>query len=155
MGDRVETLNGTLLSSLDGLLLKNSDGTIQSIRDYSSIRFPELPGGLDTRPTLVWDVSSPTSGAQRSRVTYQTGGVTWWSDYNLIFNEGKDANTGMLDLSAWVSIINQSGASYRDAKLKLIAGDVHRVAPEARPMMAKYALQEAAAAAPAAQGFKE
>ena len=65
-------------------------------------------------------------------MTYQTGGITWWADYNLIFNEGKDANSGLLDLSAWVSIINQSGATYPDAKLKLIAGDVHRAAAAAR-----------------------
>jgi hypothetical protein len=154
VGDRVESLSGTLLSSTDGLLLRSNDGAVQAVRDYSSIRFPELPGGLDTKPTLVWDVASPRAGDQRSRVTYQTGGVTWWADYNLIFKEGKDANSGVLDLSAWVSIINQSGAGYRDANLKLIAGDVHRVAPEAQPMMAKFALREAAEPAPA-PGFKE
>jgi hypothetical protein len=155
VGDRVETLNGTLLSSTDGLLLRTSEGTIQSLRDYSAIRFPELPGGLDTRPTLVWDVMSPRAGDQRSRVTYQTGGVTWWADYNLIFNEGKDANSGMLDLSAWVSIINQSGAGYPNARLKLIAGDVHRAMPEVR-RMAKGAFEAAdALAAPAAPGFSE
>jgi hypothetical protein len=154
VGDHVEAITGMLLSSTDGLLLRSSDGTLQALRDYSAVRFPELPGGLDTKPTLVWEVSSPRAGDQRSRVTYQTGGVTWWADYNLIFNEGKDANSGLLDLSAWVSIINQSGASYRDARLKLIAGDVHRVTPESRPMMAKLALQEAAVAAPA-PGFKE
>ena len=74
----------------------------------------------------MWDISTPRGGAQRARVTYQTGGITWWADYNLIFNAGKDANNGFVDLSAWVSIINQSGATYPDAKLKLIAGDVHR-----------------------------
>lgn len=154
VGDRVETVNGTLLSSSDGLLLRTSDGSIQSLRDYSSVRFPELPGGLDTRPTLVWDVSSPRAADQRSRVTYQTGGMTWWADYNLIFNEGKDANSGVLDLSAWVSIINQSGAGYPNARLKLIAGDVHRATPEARPVMAKRAMELADAAAQA-PGFSE
>ena len=156
IGDRLETVSGTLLSSIDGLLLRTSDGTIQSLRDYSSIRFPEVPGGLDTRPTLVWDVTSPTTGTQRSRVTYQTGGVTWWADYNLIFNEGKDANSGVLDLSAWVSVINQSGTAYPHAHLKLIAGDVHR-APEAvaaPTVMFKRALQAADEAAPV-PGFKE
>jgi hypothetical protein len=156
VGDRLETINGTLLSSTDGLLLRTNDGSIQSVRNYSSVRFPELPGGLDTRPTLVWDVASPTAGTQRSRVTYQTGGVTWWSDYNLIFNEGKDANSGVLDLSAWVSVINQSGTAYPDARLKLIAGDVHR-APVPAAMggiMAKRAMMEADAAAPAV-GFQE
>src|ERR1700738_1288652 len=155
VGDRVETVNGTLLSATDGLLLRTSDGAIQSLRDYSSVRFPELPGGLDTRPTLVWDVASPRAGDQRSRVTYQTGGVTWWADYNLIFNEGKGANSGVLDLSAWVSIINQSGAAYPNAHLKLIAGDVHRATPEARPMMAKRAMEMAEALVAQAPGFKE
>ena len=155
VGDRVETVNGTLLSSTDGLLLRTNDGSIQSLRDYSSVRFPELPGGLDTKPTLVWDITSPRAGDQRSRVTYQTGGVTWWADYNLIFNEGKDANSGILDLSAWVSIINQSGAAYPNAHLKLIAGDVHRAMPEARPM-AKRALEMTdAMAAAAPPGFSE
>jgi hypothetical protein len=155
VGDRVEVINGTLLSSIDGLLLRTNDGTIQSLRDYSSVRFPEVPGGLDTRPTLVWDVTSPRAGDQRSRVTYQTGGLTWWADYNLIFNEGKDANSGVLDLSAWVSVINQSGTSYPDARLKLIAGDVHRAEPEARPMM-KRALEVAAdAVAAPPPGFSE
>src|SRR4029077_18660808 len=88
------------------------------------------------------------------RVTYQTGGVTWWADYNLIFNEGKDANSGLLDLSAWVSIINQSGASYPNAHLKLIAGDVHRAMPES-PAAVKRVLERADAAAPAAQAFTE
>ncbi len=155
VGDRVETVNGTLLSSIDGLLLRTNDGTVQSLRDYTSVRFPELPGGLDTKPTLVWDITSPRAGDQRSRVTYQTGGVTWWADYNLIFNEAKDANSGLLDLSAWVSIINQSGATYPNARLKLIAGDVHRAAPQAIPMQAKRAMEMAEAAAAPVPGFSE
>ncbi|HZO23294.1 MAG TPA: hypothetical protein VFB37_12400 [Steroidobacteraceae bacterium] len=154
-GGHAETINGTLLSSVDGLVLRTSDGAIQALRTYSSVRFPELPGGLDTRPTLVWDISSPRAGDQRSRVTYQTGGVTWWTDYNLIFAEAQDANTGTLDLSAWVSIINQSGATYHDARLKLIAGDVHRVAPEMRGSAARYAMQAAVADAAAAPQFTE
>jgi hypothetical protein len=131
------TVSGTLLSASDGLVLRGGDGTITALHDYAAVRFQELPGGLITRPTLMWDVASERSGEQRARVTYQTGGITWWADYNLIFNAGKDANTGFIDLSAWVSIINQSGASYPDAKLKLIAGDVHRApaAPSPRVMM--------------------
>jgi len=154
VGDRSETTSGVLLSAADGLVLRTNDGAIQALRSYSSVRFPELPGGLDSRPTLVWNVFSPRAGEQRSRVTYQTGGVTWWADYNLIFNEGKDANSGVLDLSAWVSIINQSGAGYRDARLKLIAGDVHRAAPETQPMM-KRALEAVAVSDAAPPGFKE
>ena len=101
------------------------------VNGYSSVSFPKLPGGLITRPTLVWDVAASKPGKQRARVTYQTGGMTWWADYNLVFEEGKDANSGVLDVGAWVSIINQSGASYPDAGLKLIAGDVQRIEPTA------------------------
>ena len=129
VGNQASVTSGTLLSSVDGLVLRGSDGSIHSLREWSAVKFGELPGGLITRPTLDWLVSASKGGEHRARVTYQTGGITWWADYNLIFNEGRDANSGMLDLSAWVSILNQSGASYPDAKLKLIAGDVHRAEP--------------------------
>ena len=128
-GGGTTSVSGTLLSSVDGLVLRGDDGSITALRDYASLRFGELPGGLITQPTLMWDINSPRGGTQRARVTYQTSGITWWADYNLLFNAGKDANSGSVDLSAWVSIINQSGAGYPDAKLKLIAGDVHRATP--------------------------
>ncbi len=153
-GNQVVTSSGTLLSAVDGLVLRADDGSIHALRGYTSVRFPDLPGGLNTKPTLVWDILSPRAGEQRTRVTYQTGGITWWADYNLIFNDGKDANSGLLDLSAWVSIINQSGATYPDAKLKLIAGDVHRVENQPQPMLAKRALEMSAAVADAA-GFEQ
>jgi len=152
--DRV-TLSGTLLSSYDGLVVKGNDGTIHALNGYSAVQFPELPGGLNTRPTLVWDVQSPKAGTQETRVTYQTGGITWWSDYNIVFNEGKNANSGMLDLSAWVSIINQTGVTFTDAKLKLIAGDVHRAPTAPAPMMTKRAMTLAADAQDDSAGFEE
>jgi hypothetical protein len=62
-------------------------------------------------------------------VSYETGGISWWADYNLVFKPGRDANDGTLDLSAWVSIINLSGVSFRDSRLKLVAGDVRRAPP--------------------------
>src|SRR5262245_5866877 len=130
VGNSLTQVTGTLLSASDSIVLRGKDGSIYSLPAYSSVKFPDLPGGLNTRPTLVWDVQAARGGTHNTRVTYQTGGVTWWADYNLIFNEGADANSGILDLSAWVSIINQSGATYGNAKLKLIAGDVNRVQPE-------------------------
>lgn len=154
VGNQASSVSGTLLSSVDGLVLKANDGSIHALQGYSSVKFSELPGGLNTKPTLVWDIVSPRGGSQKSRVTYQTGGVTWWADYNLIFNEGKDANNGMLDLAAWVSIINQSGATFPDARLKLIAGDVHRAEPVPAPAMMRAKVMEMAAAADSA-GFQE
>jgi hypothetical protein len=152
-GNSVTQITGTLLSASDNIVLRGKDGTIYSLPSYTSVKFPELPGGLNTRPTLVWDVQSGRGGAHNTRVTYQTGGITWWADYNLIFNEGADANSGLLDLSAWVSIINQSGATYDNAKLKLIAGDVHRAQPEMAGFDRRDMLMKAAAAPAESTGF--
>ncbi|MGA1376416.1 MAG: hypothetical protein ACO32H_07550, partial [Steroidobacteraceae bacterium] len=99
-GGQVSTTSGTLLSASDGLVLRAADGTISSLRDHSAIRFTELPGGLITKPTLEWILNSPRGGKHRTRVSYETGGITWWADYNLLFKPGRDANTGSLDLSA-------------------------------------------------------
>ncbi|HEX6637226.1 MAG TPA: hypothetical protein VF033_06180 [Steroidobacteraceae bacterium] len=155
VGNSVTPITGTLLSATDGIVLRDKDGSIYSLPSYSSVKFPDLPGGLNTRPTLVWDIHSPSGGTHKTRVTYQTGGVTWWADYNLIFNEGSDANSGALDLSAWVSIINQSGASYPDAKLKLIAGDVNRVQQDTMADKRVLRMAMEAAAAPAPAGFEQ
>jgi hypothetical protein len=154
VGQQSVTVSGTLLAAGNGLVLKANDGTIQALNGYSALRFPELPGGLNTRPTLVWNLNSARGGEQRTRVMYETAGMTWWADYNIVFNEGKDANSGLLDLAAWVSIINQSGAGYPDARLKLIAGDVNRLQPTSNNVVARRVMQSIAAA-PAEGGFEE
>lgn len=155
-GDKTETIAGTLLSASGGGLFLKTDEGIQYLNGYSSVEFPALPQGLITRPTLVWLLSTDKPGTQTARVSYETGGITWWADYNLTYTDGQDANHGLLDVSAWVSIINQSGASYDDAGLKLIAGDVHRATPPGRgryDQEAKYAAR--AMAEDAAGGFQE
>ena len=131
-GTTVESYTGTLLSTTGGIVLRRPDGTIQTLPTNAGVMLPELPGGLITRPTLVWDIAAERAATHASRVSYQTTGITWWADYNLTYTEGANANACRLDVAAWVSILNQSGASYPDAKLKLVAGDVHR-APQPVP----------------------
>ncbi|CAN0438192.1 unnamed protein product, partial [Phaeothamnion confervicola] len=99
---------------------------LQLLPHNTGITLPSLPGGLITRPTLVWDLNAKQAGNHRTRVSYQTTGLTWWTDYNVTYADGGNANACKLDIGAWVSIINQSGASYPEAKLKLVAGDVQR-----------------------------
>jgi hypothetical protein len=153
-GDGVKLVEGTLVSANDGLVIRGTDGQIHALRQWNSIRFGELPGGLITRPTLEWDVVSGKGGTQETRVSYQTGGITWWADYNLIFTPGADANSGVVDVGAWVSLLNQSGVRYQDAKLKLIAGDVNRIQPAApQTMMVTSRAKQAMEAADA--GFEE
>jgi len=155
-GDQVDLLQGTLVGIGDGLTLQLDDGSVQAVRSYGNIRFPELPGGLITRPTLEWLLDSPAAGPQRTRIAYETSGMTWWADYTVVYDESASCT---MDLSAWVTIINQSGASYEDARLKLIAGDVNRAersSPAKRNVVYRMAMDEAVATAPfAEQAFFE
>ncbi len=153
-GGGTESFAGTLLSTTGGLVLKLDDGSIQTLPHNAGVRLPELPGGLITRPTLVWDLETGRAGKHATRVSYQTGGLTWWADYNLTYREGANANSCSLDVAAWVSIVNRSGASYSDAKLKLVAGDVQRVQPPGR-VYAAPAAQRAMAAEMSNKGFEE
>jgi hypothetical protein len=89
----------------------------------ANIRFPSLPEGLITRPTLRWLVESSQTGAQDVELTYLTNGMTWTADYILLLADDKTS----LDLDGWITLSNTSGGSYENAQLKLIAGDVNRV----------------------------
>ena len=147
---QMQAITGTLLSNNQGrLVLQTEDGLRIINRDEAQVQLGELPGGLITEPTLQWLVDSREAGRRPVRVTYQTDGLTWRADYNLILNED-DAEA---DLSAWVTLMNISGMSYPNAKLKLIAGDVRRVEPDPR-VMRRYAAMEAQAAG-ADRGFEE
>jgi hypothetical protein len=141
-GDKTDVVSGKLLSASGGLILQRDSGEVLTLGSYGNIQFPALPGGLITRPTLVWKVASKSGGEQDTRVSYQTQGVTWWSDYNVTLREANGACD--MDLAAWVTLVNQSGGSYPNAQLKLVAGEVNR-APAAAPapmVMAKLAARE-------------
>lgn len=131
-GGTVDRTTGTLLSTAGGITLLAPDGKVRIFREHRSVELPSLPGGLITRPTLVWDVAARRGGAHQARVGYQTEGLTWWADYNVEYAEAKDGAC-RLEVAAWVTLVNRSGAGYRDARLKLIAGDVQRVRPEPYP----------------------
>ena len=154
-GQGTESFSGTLLSTQGGVVLKRDDGSVQILPHNAGVRLPSLPGGLITRPTLVWDVNAQRAGAHRTRVSYQTQGMTWWADYNVTYAEGAHANACSMDVGAWVSIVNQSGAGYNDAKLKLVAGEVHRAARGTLYPQSVAAKRMAANEAVAAPGFSE
>ena len=84
--------------------------------------FPELPKNLIANPTLVWSLEN-TLPKQRIEATYMTYGLDWKSDYVLVLDDADQK----ADLQGWVTLTNHSGASYEDAKLQLVAGDVNRV----------------------------
>ncbi|HUP97221.1 MAG TPA: hypothetical protein VM073_04730 [Usitatibacter sp.] len=152
-GNAVEAFTGTLVGTQGGITLRQADGSVRVLENRAGIRLPSLPGGLISKPTLVWDIDTRTAGSHASRFTYQTAGMTWWTDYNVTYTEGAGASACQLDVGAWVTLVNQSGASYADARLKLIAGDVQRAQP--RYPAAPQALAMRAAAADKVEGFAE
>jgi len=94
---------------------------------YGRLVLPSLPENLVSKPTLVWLLRNQTARPQRVEASYLTGGITWKADYVMVL----DAADRLADLTGWVTIDNKSGATYGNAALKLVAGDVNR-APEPR-----------------------
>jgi len=86
------------------------------------IQFSQLPGGLLTRPTLVWEVTAEKAGKHLVEVSYIANGIRWRADYNVVLSD--DEKT--LDVSGWVTLQNSTGTGYADASVKLLAGDVRQ-----------------------------
>lgn len=122
---------GKLLSTQGGITLQTETGSLITINQWNHINFPDLPGGLLTKPTLVWLLDSNSNDSELIAVSYQTKGMTWWADYNITLSG--DSRNCELDLSSWVSIVNKSGAGFSESKLKLVAGDVNRAQSHQRP----------------------
>jgi len=129
------TYSGTLLSfDGDQIVLKEETGNIVMVQrgdNVKDIRFKMLPEGLLTRPTLLWKVATAKPGRHLAEVSYQTFGVGWHAEYVLVVNKDDTA----ADMTGWVSVQNNSGKTYTDAKLKFIAGDVRRVMPQTGPCL--------------------
>ena len=87
--------------------------------------FPDLGDDTVLKPTLNWLLQSDQPGKFDAEVSYITGGFTWEADYNLVSPEKGDT----VDLIGWVTMNNQSGKMFRDAKIKLMAGDVNKIQP--------------------------
>jgi hypothetical protein len=85
--------------------------------------FPDVPENLVAKPTLVWLLAS-SAPRQRVEVSYLTKHLGWRADYVLVL----DAKDQLGDLTGWVTLENKSGTSYPNAELKLVAGDVQKLA---------------------------
>lgn len=126
-----DVYDGTLLSYDEGqLVIQTSNGLAMIARpeNIKQIAFDKLPEGLITKPTLIWLIDSKNRGKQLTEVSYLTNGVNWYCEYVAVLDKD-DKN---LDLDGWVSIDNKCGATYENAKLKLIAGEVKRAQDKLR-----------------------
>jgi hypothetical protein len=123
-------------------LLSLQGGTVYQIGDSIALNppgrvvLPDLKGDLKALPTLVWTLASERAGAEPIEVSYLTAGLNWKADY--VATLGADDRT--LDLGGWVTLDNHSGTTYPNAKLKLVAGDIHR-APAGAMVDARSALR--------------
>ena len=112
----------TVLSTNNGVVLKFADGRIET-GVPGRLAFPGVPDTLHDTPTLVILLVNPVAGPQNLELTYLTSGLSWRADYVAELNVDDDR----LDLNGWVTLTNQSGAAYPNARLQLVAGDLHRV----------------------------
>ena len=122
----------TVLSTANGVVLKFADRIETGVP--GRLAFPGVPETLRDKPTLVISLINSKAGPQNLELSYLTGGLSWRADYVAELNTNDDR----LDLNGWVTLTNQSGAAYPDARLQLVAGDLNRVRdaqPVPRSMM--------------------
>ncbi len=119
--EREEIVTATLLSNNGSPIFKIGDEITFGHR--GRIIFPSVPESLISKPTLIWLINNDLKKSQKVEASYLTNGINWKSDYVLTLNEKDDGG----DLSGWVTINNRSGATYHNANLKLVAGDVNRI----------------------------
>jgi len=149
------TYRGTLLNAHAGdAILELEDGSVQVIKaqTITTLQFPALPEGLITKPTLVWLLESTRPAKHNAELSYLTKGIQWKAEYIASINEEE----GLLELASWASIENRSGHTFKDARVRLVAGDVHRVTPQ--PYRAKDGMRREVAmmaAAGPAPSFEE
>jgi hypothetical protein len=116
------------------LVLAANNGVVMKIGNRietgipGRIVYPDVPSNLRDRPTLVMSLDNDGAAQQEVELSYLTGGLAWKADYVAELNAADD----QLDLSGWVTLTNTSGASYNNARLQLVAGDVNQVQEELR-----------------------
>src|SRR6266446_6040066 len=121
-----EPVQATLLANNGGQVWRINGQIVINPTNISEMRFPDLPRNLVATPTLVWDIENHQSGLQTVEASYLSNGMNWRADYVLVVN----AEDTKGDLQGWVTLTNASGASFDDARLQLVAGDVNRVSEQ-------------------------
>jgi len=127
-----EEIKATLLADNNGPVWKIGNDIVTG--GYAeSYRFPEVPANLFDRPTLLMSLENSGSRKQQIEASYLAGNLSWNSDYVLtVGREDKAA-----DLDGWVTLINNSGTAFRNARLQLVAGDLNRIQPAPASMQAR------------------
>jgi hypothetical protein len=118
----------TVLATNNGVVLRYPDRIETGVAGRLS--FSDVPANLRDRPTLSMMLDTVQAGEQQVELTYLANQVGWKADY--IANLNQDATR--MTLNGWVTLTNQSGTAYENARLQLVAGTLNRVGPEVKPM---------------------
>jgi hypothetical protein len=123
--------NTTKREEIKAILLSDNNGPVWKIGNdivtgmfAESYRFPEVPANLYERPTLLMSLENSGARKQQVEASYLANNLSWNADYVLtVARDDKDA-----DLDGWVTVVNNSGTAFRNARLQLVAGELNRVA---------------------------
>ncbi len=136
-----EEIKATLLANNNGPVWKIGNDIVTGVYG-ESYRFPEVPANLYDRPTLLMSLENSGSRKQSIETSYLAGNLSWNADYVLTVSRDDKA----ADLDGWVTLVNNSGTAFHNAKLQLVAGDLNRL-----PQRDQYRAMEMVANAPAAK----
>ena len=144
-----EEIKATLLANNNGPVWKIGNDIVTGVYG-ESYRFPEVPANLYDRPTLLMSLENSGAPKQKIESSYLAGNLSWNADY--VLTVGRDDKAA--DLDGWVTIVNNSGTAFHNARLQLVAGDLNRL-PEAARYRAADMMMKAAPAAAANQFQQE
>ncbi|MCC6797024.1 MAG: DUF4139 domain-containing protein [Candidatus Hydrogenedentes bacterium] len=157
---KLQNFNSELTSgTVEAELLSMNEGPIYKVNNEiflgypGNVVLPEIPENLIAKPSLIWTLNN-TAADQTLEVTYLTNGVSWSADYVITLAKAETS----LGVAGWVTMNNQSGATFTNAQLKLVAGEVN-IAPPSQPQMemmfAAKAMPAAAPPMPQEEAFAE
>src|SRR5437773_4359825 len=122
-----EEIKATLLSDNNGPVWKIGNDIVTGMF-AESYRFPEVPANLYDRPTLLMSLENSGAKKQQIEASYLANNLSWNADYVLtVARDDKNA-----DLDGWVTVVNNSGTAFHNAKLQLVAGELNRIPTESR-----------------------
>ncbi len=143
-----EEIKATLLSDNNGQVWRIGNDIVTG--GYAeSYRFPDIPANLYDRPTLLMSLENSGARKQQIETSYLANSLSWNSDY--VLTVGRDDKAA--DLDGWVTLTNNSGTAFHNARLQLVAGDLNRLPANTRREMMDMAVM--AKAAPAAPQFQQ
>lgn len=142
VGNELRRYSGTLLSASNGLTLREVNGTVRVLSNFSAFTLDNPPTGLVARPTLRFQLAAERSGEQDARLTFTTAGLAWRAEYRAVLS--RQGAACRMDLEGHAMVVNRSGADFLDTRLALVAGEPNRVSSGGpRVMMAMAGRSEA------------